>query len=141
MQSVKVAARHLVLAVSLLLATGCYWSRYSEVMAMHLELLDQYSRKLQSLSASGRTVALEDWAEFVYPLERARDFARIAAQRYPDLDSLARFREVLERYAAVVDDPGVLSAPDGGKRLAAEVAALEKSIEATRRALEREESS
>jgi hypothetical protein len=132
------AAQRFALAVAVLLAVGCYWSRYPELMETHLVLLDQYARKLESLAADGRTVALKDWAEFVYPLERARDFARIAAQRYPDLDSLARFRDVLERYAVLVDDPGVLGAPEGAKRIEGEVAALEESIGATRRALERE---
>ena len=47
---------------------------------------------------------------------------------------------MLERYAALIDDPGVLAAPDGTKRIEVEAAALEESIGETRRALEREAS-
>jgi hypothetical protein len=138
MQSVKVAATTLALATALVLVGGCYWSRYPEVMETHLVLLDQYARKLESFSGQGREVAIQDWAEYVYPLQRARDFARIAARRYPDRASLARFRETLDRYAVLVDHPSLLATPGGDEKVRADVAALEQSIAATRLALQRE---
>lgn len=119
-------------------SAGCYWSRYAEVMSMHLDLLEQYAAKLAGLAEDHRTVAAQDWGEFVYPLERARDFARIAGKRYPDRASLARFQEVLSRYGEMVASPEVLSRGEPEATLHGDKQRLDEAIAATRRDLDRE---
>ena len=129
------AARWLV---ALLVLAGCYWSRYPQLMETHLELLDQFGAKLEALEASGRGVPIESWAEFVYPLDRARDFARIAKQRFPDRESLQEFDNALARYADLVDDPTLLSRGDARARIGKGRADLSRAITDTRAALARE---
>lgn len=123
------------LLVGALLGAGCYWSRYPEVMATHLQLLEQYAAKLATLAEDHRPVAVQDWGEFLYPLDRARDFARIAAKRYPDRVSLARFDEALERYAELVVSPELLARPDALEIVEERRRKLSRAILATREAL------
>lgn len=117
---------------------GCYWSRYPELMETHLVLLDEFAAKLDDVARSDRGVPVEAWPEFIYPLERARDFARIAAQRYPDHGSLKAFRVVLERYGALVDDPGLAGRPNAAAEIARRREALAEAIAETRSELDRE---
>jgi hypothetical protein len=107
-------------------------------MSTHLELLEQYAAKLAALAQDRRTVSAQDWGEFVYPLERGRDFARIATKRYPDRLSLARFEDVLARYGEMVASPGVLTRGDAERILRSDKQRLDEAIAATRRELERE---
>ncbi len=134
----RLQARRALASVLLLLAASCYWSRYEEVMEVHLQVLSQYGAKLEALARDGRRVPVQDWGEFIYPEERARDFARIAAKRYPDRRSLALFRQVVERYAELVADADVLDRPDAFAEVARRVRALERAVAATRLALARE---
>lgn len=116
----RVKAHRGAISVFLLLSLtlgGCYWSRYAEVMEMHLQLVEEFSEKLQFFADRGEKVAPENWSEFVYPLERARDFSRIAAQRYEGRASLAAFDEALDRYAELVESPGILSGPEAAARV------------------------
>jgi len=138
MERVKLKSRGNRLVAVLLVIVGCYWSRYPELMETHLVLLDQFAAKLEFLARTDGGVPLEQWGEFVYPLERARDFARIAAQRYPDRASLREFRVVLDRYGALVDDPMFLSRPGAVERIARRRVALAEAVAATRVALGRE---
>lgn len=124
-----------LLATLLLVGSACYWTRYDEVMEVHLEVLSDYGAKLAALAADGRKVPVQDWGEFIYPAERARDFARIAAKRYPDRRSLSLFRQAVERYGELVESPEILRRADELRR---RVRALERAIEATRRALAEE---
>lgn len=114
---------------------GCYWSRYADVMSLHLELLEQYAAKLATLAQDRTTVPVQSWGEFVYPLERARDFARIAAKRYPERRSLALFDQVLTRYGELTSSPEVLSRADAKEKIEGQVDELEEAIAATRREL------
>jgi len=125
-------------AVFLMMLGGCYWSRYPELMETHLVLLDEFSAKLDHVARSEGRVPIESLPEFVYPLERAQDFARIAAQRYPDRASLRQFREALDRYGVLVDDPAQLLQPGAADRIERGRAALQQAIRATRIELERE---
>ena len=84
---------------------------------MHLQLVEEFSEKLQFFADRGEEVAAENWSEFVYPLERARDFSRIAAQRYEGRASLVAFDEALDRYADLVGSPGVLTGPGAAERV------------------------
>lgn len=125
-------------AAFLMVLGGCYWSRYPELMETHLVLLEEFSAKLEHVARSDAGVPIESLPEFVYPLERARDFARIAAQRYPDRASLREFRMALDRYAVLVDDPAELLQPGAAERIARGREALQLAIRATRIELERE---
>jgi hypothetical protein len=117
------------------IVVGCYWSRYTDVMSLHLELLEQYAAKLAGLAQDHATVPVQSWGEFVYPLERARDFARIAAKRYPDRRSLVLFEQVLTRYGELTSSPEVLARADATQTIDAQVDRLEEAIAATRREL------
>lgn len=141
MDTVKAKSRwagFLAAVGALLVLTGCYWSRYSELMETHLVLLDQYGSKLDFLARTERGVPMEEWGEFVYPLDRASDFARIAARRYPDRESLRQFRIVLGQYGALVEDPMFLSRPGGLSLLETRREALAEAIAVTRAELRRE---
>lgn len=127
-----------LLAVLLALLSGCYWSRYPELMETHLVLLDEFAAKLGDVERASGRVPLEALPEFVYPLERAQDFARIAAQRFPDRASLRAFRVVLQRYGALVDDPAYLLRPNASEEIEKRRAALQEAIDATRAELQRE---
>lgn len=129
-----------VLAV-LLVLVGCYWSRYPQLMETHLTLLDEFAAKLDDVARGERGVRLEVLPEFVYPLERAQDFSRIAARRFPDRASLRAFRVVLQRYGALVDDPAYLLQPDAVVQIEKRRVALAEAIEVTRADLAREQAS
>jgi hypothetical protein len=123
----------LVLAVATsLLATGCFSRRYPRLMQTHLEVLSLYATKLAALAQDARTVPVEDWGEFTYPLERARDFARIAAEHYPERASLRSFTATLDAYQAMIADPAILAAPDAAAKLAARQAKFAAAVEQTR---------
>ena len=51
--------------------------------------------------------------EFLYPLERARDFSRIVAQRYADRPSLAAFDRLLDLYQSLVTEADRLRVQPG----------------------------
>ena len=62
-----------------LVATGCFARRYPGLMEKHLEVLGLYADKLQALAQDEHAVPAQDWGEFTYPLERAREFAIMRA--------------------------------------------------------------
>lgn len=118
---------------------GCYWQRYPRLIETHLALLLDYATKLQALADDHRVVPPEAWGEFTYPLERARDFSRIVAQRFPGRRSLALFDRAVAQYAELVASPDILTRPDAAGNIARRVAELRQLAEATRGALAEEE--
>ena len=64
-------------------AVGCYWYRYADLMKTHLEVLAAMADKFCTGVPASRGVAHVP-AEYGYPLERAQDFARVAAKRCPE---------------------------------------------------------
>jgi hypothetical protein len=80
---------------------GCYWYRYGDLMRTHMDVLAGSAGKLCSLATGGGVVRGGE-VEYAYPLQRARDFARVAAKRCPDRASLARFRQVMALYGEIV---------------------------------------
>ena len=137
-RTVKVAptalgARALLAA---LVATGCFARRYPGLMEKHLEVLGLYAGKLQALAQDEHTVPAQDWGEFTYPLERAREFARVAESRYPDRASLEAFLAALDAYGALVADPAILSGPDAGPTVTGKVAAFRTAAATASAALE-----
>lgn len=139
-RTVKVAPTTLALMALLaaLVASGCFARRYPGLMAKHLEVLGLYAGKLQALAHDEHTVPAQDWGEFTYPLERAREFARVAESRYPDRGSLKAFLAALDAYASLVADPAILSGPEAPQVVAARVAAFRTAAEAAHAALEKE---
>jgi hypothetical protein len=130
--------RTMLLVLAALLTTGCFAHRYPGLMQKHLEVLGLYADKLQAFAQDRHSVPAQDWGEFTYPLERARDFARVAKARYPERASLKGFLVALDAYAALVADPGILTGPDAGAVVAARAGAFRTAAEAARAALARE---
>lgn len=126
-------------ALAAVALVGCYWQRYPRLIETHLALLLDYATKLQILADDHRPVPPEAWGEFTYPLERARDFSRIVAQRFPGRRSLALFDQAVAQYAELVASPDILTRPDAAADIARRVAELRQLAEATRGALAEEE--
>jgi hypothetical protein len=139
-RTVKVAPTALAVMALLaaLVTTGCFARRYPGLMEKHLEVLGLYAGKLQALAQDEHVVPAQDWGEFTYPLERAREFARVAESRYPDRGSLKAFLEALDAYGALVADPAILAGPDAARSVAARVAAFRTAAAAAHTALEKE---
>ena len=119
----------------LAICVGCYWRYYPQVMETHLALLSSYSDKLESFAEDHHAVPPEAWGEFTYPLERARDFSRIAARRFPGRASLERFDVALDCYQDLLGDLGQLGAPGAAQAIAGKRRALDLAIAAARQAL------
>jgi hypothetical protein len=122
----------------LAICAGCYWRYYPQVMETHLALLSSYSDKLESFAEDRHAVPPEAWGEFTYPLERARDFSRIAARRFPGRASLERFDVALDRYQDLLGELGQLGAPGAAQAIAGKRYELDLAIAATRQALRQE---
>jgi hypothetical protein len=131
----------LLALVTALLVTGCFSRRYPRLMQTHLEVLSLYVSKLAALAQDERTIPVEEWGEFTYPLERARDFARVAAAHYPDRASLQSFESVLAAYGALATDPAILSRANAAAMVATRQAAFTAAVERTRADLARERGS
>lgn len=121
-------------------AGGCYWQRYPRLFETHLGLLSDFAAKLQALAEARVVVPAERWGEFTYPLERARDFSRIVAGRWPGRASLAAFDRAVDAYAALVADAGVLARADavaevsrGRETLLARIADAREALSAEER--------
>ncbi len=90
-----------VVGVSL---SGCYWIKYTKLMRTHVELLLAMTDKMGSFLEDGRAIAPRMMNEFLYPLERARDFARIVKRFYEGRTSLQRFERLLAVYADLLEE-------------------------------------
>lgn len=84
--------------VCLLLVAGCYYLRYDALVRTHVDLMIALAEKRHDLHAA--ETPPRHLAEFRYPLERARDFARIVGGRFGERDSFRRFTEFLDAYEA-----------------------------------------
>jgi hypothetical protein len=85
---------------------GCYWYRYADLMRTHMEVLAEMADKLCTQPRGGVAVG-SGAAEYRYPLERAQDFARVAAKRCPERRSLADFRRLLGLYGDILERAAV----------------------------------
>lgn len=137
---VKEAISFLLALAVLLAAGGCYWTRYPALMETHLTLMEEYAAKLQDLADEDRPVAPQDWGEFVYPHERAVEFARIVGGRFEGRPSLVAFSEVLERYNELVANPDLLRGAGASEAVARRRRSLNEAIAMTRSSLAREAS-
>ena len=83
---------------------GCYWIKYTKLMRTHVELLLAMTDKMGSFLEDDRAMTPRMMNEFLYPLERARDFARIAKRFYEGRTSLKRFERLLAVYADLLEE-------------------------------------
>ncbi len=83
---------------------GCYWLKYEKLMRTHVQLMRSMTDKMNRLLEDNDVLTPTMMNEFLYPLERARDFARIVAQHYADRPSLAAFKQLLDRYQRLVTE-------------------------------------
>jgi len=92
------------LLLTLVLA-ACFWRSYPRQVATHADLLVAMAQKGADLVAAGRLTA-ENLPELIYPLERARAFARSVHVRAGDVvpPSLVALEELIGRYRAFVDE-------------------------------------
>lgn len=136
---VKKAIAFPSLFLALILAAGCYFTQYPEVVETHLTLFEEYGAKLQVLADQGIRVPPQDWGEFVYPHERAEDFARIVDDRFAGRTSLVALRVALKRYGELIATPDILHRGDAVVVITARRKTLAAAITHTRAALAAEE--
>ena len=111
--------RYLTLAL-LIFEAGCLWRSYGEILSVHLEVLTQTAAKLCAVVEAGRGPSAQEMAEYVYPLQRGREFLR-QFDGYADRPSYRHFAAFLDRYDAMVHTADAARAE---QRLNAELAHL-----------------
>jgi hypothetical protein len=84
----------------LLLIGGCYYVRYASLVRTHVDLMIALAAKRHDLHVAEAPPS--HLAEFRYPLERARDFARIVGPRFGERESFRRFTGFLDAYEATL---------------------------------------
>jgi hypothetical protein len=113
----------------LLLIGGCYYLRYASLVRTHVDLIVALAEKRRDLHAA--ETPPRHLAEFRYPLERARDFARIVASRFGERASFRRFAGFLDAYERTLE-------ADDLEAIAAGLAELHERRAAVLEALDRE---
>ena len=112
-------APSLALLAAVLVSPGCYWWRYEALVRTHVNLLLAMIAKVEDLTTH-HGVPPASLEEFRYPLERARDFARITARRYEGRSSLTELRALCDAYdRALAAADAIRAAPDGSEARAA----------------------
>jgi len=96
------AVLRVLLVLALGASSGCYWLRYDKLCRTHVQLLTEMAQKLDAVTreADGPPAS---FAEYRYPLERARDFVRIVTPRLEGRRSLAALSAHCDAYGAVLD--------------------------------------
>lgn len=107
-RSRRPASRAAAAFACLLLVAGCYYLRYGSLVRTHVDLMVALAEKRRDLHVA--KTPPRHLAEFRYPLERARDFARIVGGRFGERESFRRFTAFLDAYDAAlgVEEPGEL---------------------------------
>ena len=82
------AVVRVLLVLALVTAAGCYWSKYDKLCRTHVQLLNEMAQKLDAVTRE-EDAPPASFAEYRYPLERARDFVRIVTPRFGGRRSLA----------------------------------------------------
>jgi len=96
------AALRVLLVLALVTAAGCYWSKYDKLCRTHVQLLTEMAEKLDAVTRE-EDGPPASFAEYRYPLERARDFVRIVRPRFGGRRSLAAVSAHCDAYGAVLD--------------------------------------
>ena len=92
--------RDLALA-ALLCFSGCLWRGYGEILSVHVRVITAMAAKLCAVAESGKGPTAEGMAEYVYPLQRGREFLR-QFSKYRGRQSYSQFSTFLDRYEAMV---------------------------------------
>ena len=71
-------------------------------MRTHIELMQDMTDKMTRLLEENDAITPTMMNEFLYPLERARDFARIVSPRYAERPSLQAFQQLMDIYEGLV---------------------------------------
>ena len=103
----------LLVLLLVLVLSGCYWLKYGRLMRTHIDLLLSMAKKMSDLLEDHQAITSPMMSEFSYPLERARDFARIAGQRYAERQSLQAFSHFLDAYAELLKETDRLRVLNG----------------------------
>jgi hypothetical protein len=133
------AAAALAVAVTLLTG-GCYWSKYDKLARTHVDLLLAMAAKMADVVRDEGTPP-PALAEYRYPLERARDFARIAARRFEGRPSLTAFRDFCDAYETLLtaaDQRGAEVSTEPAAAFDTALAALRARAASVRAALDAE---
>lgn len=116
----RLPPRHSLVRVIVLLSLvlpcclgGCYWLKYEKLMRTHIQLMNAMTDKMNRLLEDNDPLTPTMMNEFLYPLERARDFSRIVARRYADRPSLAAFNQLLDQYQSLVTEADRLRVQPG----------------------------
>jgi hypothetical protein len=96
------ALGRLLLLLGLALAAGCYWSKYDKLCRTHVQLLLEMAQKLDEVTRE-QDAPPASFAEYRYPLERARDFVRIVGPHFAGRPWLEALRAHCDAYGAVLD--------------------------------------
>ena len=85
-----------VAVVVLVCSAGCYFRKYDPLVRTHVELALAMAEKRVDYADQGAPPP--NSAEFTYPVERARDFARIVGGRFGERESYRELLAFLDRY-------------------------------------------
>jgi hypothetical protein len=89
--------RRSVAAILLMASAACLWRGYERIVAVHVDVLASVAAKMRAKSAAGTRPSASDVTEMLYPLHRARQFAR-QYDAYAARESYRRFTELTDRY-------------------------------------------
>lgn len=117
------AALRLLLVLALTVAAGCYWSKYDKLCRTHVQLLLEMAQKIDEVTRE-HDAPPASFAEYRYPLERARDFVRIVTPRFEGRRSLEALRAHCDAYGSVLDASERWRAEAGAESRATMEAAL-----------------
>lgn len=123
------AGRRIVAALGVLwLVAGCYYLRYESLVRTHVDLMVSLAEKRRDLYVAGEPPRAS--AEYRYPLERGRDFARIVRGRFGERESFRLLEEFLDRYEQALGTSEITelatALTDLRERREAVIAALER---------------
>ena len=131
-----------VIALALLAGGGCYLRKYDKLARTHVGVLLAMTQKIEDVTdRDGNAPAA--LGEYRYPLERAQDFARIAARRFEGHAWLQSFREMCAAYERLLAIAERVHASGGGdaeavRALADAAAAVRAAAAEVEPALDRE---
>jgi len=128
----------ILMVVAVFLVAGCYFGKYDKLVRTHVQLLLAMAQKLEDVTRE-QGAPPASLAEYRYPLERARDFARIVGGRFQGRPSLAAFTAFCDAYDGVVRAAeSRRGEPDAEGTLARARATLDERAAAVLRALDAE---
>jgi hypothetical protein len=131
-----------VFAIVLVAGAGCYLRKYDKLARTHVVVLLAMTQKIEDLTErDGNAPAA--LGEYRYPLERAQDFARIAARRFEGHAWLRLFADLCAAYERLLATAERLRASGGqdaeaARALADAAAAVRAAATEVEQALDRE---